>query len=206
MRSVGSSCRRFGDDRRPPVAAACRFHAIADDETEDAGARPRAAQERLTVDVGWALAALSIEPKKGESPRRRAERRGEGLKPQTKILFCIMCTGMVLAPAGVGFAAVATMPSLNIAPTCESEGRKAMALGNSSIEACKRSELEARHALGKKWSHYEAADRATCMGRISHGGHPSYVELQSCLESFRHAREIRAAHAKARTHSTAHAK
>ena len=67
-----------------------------------------------------------------------------------------------------------------------------MALGNSSIEACKRSELEARHALGKKWSHYEGADRTTCMGRISHGGHPSYVELQSCLESFRHAREIRA--------------
>jgi hypothetical protein len=128
------------------------------------------------------------------------------LKPQSKILFSIMCAAAVLAPASVGLAAVATMPSLNIAPTCESEGRKAMALGNSSIEACKRSELEARHALAKKWSHYEAGDRSTCMGRISHGGHPSYVELQSCLESFRHAREIRAANAKGRGHSTAHAK
>jgi hypothetical protein len=128
------------------------------------------------------------------------------LKPQSKILLCIMCAAAVLAPASVGFAAIATMPTLNIAPTCESEGRKTMALGNSSIEACKRSETEARHGLSKKWSHYEAADRTTCMGRISHGGHPSYVELQSCLESFRHAREIRAAHAKGRSHSTAHAK
>jgi hypothetical protein len=117
-----------------------------------------------------------------------------------------MCVGALLAPASVGLAAVAAMPSLNIAPTCESEGRKTMALGNSSIEACKRSEMEARHGLSKKWSHYEATDRTTCMGRISHGGHPSYVELQSCLESFRHAREIRAAHAKGQSHSTAHAK
>ena len=98
------------------------------------------------------------------------------------------------------------MPTLNIAPTCESEGRKEMALGNSSIEVCKRSELEARRALSKKWSHYEAGDRTTCMGRISHGGHPSYVELQSCLESFKHAREIREAHAKARNGHSAHAK
>jgi hypothetical protein len=128
------------------------------------------------------------------------------LKPQSKILLCIICAGAVLAPASVALAAVATMPSLNIAPTCESEGRKAMALGNSSIEACKRSEMEARHGLSKKWSHYEGTDRTTCMGRISHGGHPSYVELQSCLESFRHAREIRAAQAKGRSHSTAHAK
>ena len=134
------------------------------------------------------------------------KRRGEGLRPQSRILLCIACVGAVLAPAGVGLAAVATMPSLNIAPTCESEGRKEMALGNSSIEACKRSELEARHALSKKWSHYEAGDRTICMGRISHGGHPSYVELQSCLESFRHAREIRAANAKGRSHSTPHAK
>ena len=92
-----------------------------------------------------------------------------------------MCVGAVLGPARVGLAAVATMPKLNIAPTCEIEGRKEMALGNSSIEACKRSELEARRALSKKWSHYEGGDRMTCMGRISHGGHPSYVELQSCL-------------------------
>jgi hypothetical protein len=128
------------------------------------------------------------------------------LKPQSNILLSIVCVGAVLVSASLGVAAVATMPSLNIAPTCESEGRKAMALGNSSIEACKRSELEARHALAKKWSHYEGTDRTTCMGRISHGGHPSYVELQSCLESFRHAREIRAAQAKGKSHPTAHAK
>jgi len=114
--------------------------------------------------------------------------------------------GAVLTRANVGLAAGDAVPTLNVAPTCESEGRKQMALGRTSIEACKRSETEARHALAKSWSHFQKGDKSTCMGRISHGGHPSYVELQSCLESFKHAREIREAHAKGKSHSTAHAK
>jgi hypothetical protein len=118
----------------------------------------------------------------------------------------MLCVGAVLSRASVGLAAGDAMPTLNVAPTCESEGRKQMALGRSSIEACKRSETEARHAVAKHWPQYQKGDRSTCMGRISHGGHPSYVELQSCLESFKHAREIREAHAKGKSHSTGHAK
>jgi hypothetical protein len=128
------------------------------------------------------------------------------LKPQSKILLRVVCVGTVLTRASIGFAAGDTVPTLNVAPTCESEGRKQMALGRSSIEACKRSETEARHALVRDWSGHQKGDKSICMGRISHGGHPSYVELQSCLESFKHAREIREAHAKGRSHSTAHAK
>jgi hypothetical protein len=120
------------------------------------------------------------------------------LKPKSKILLCIVCVGIALTRASIGFAAADGVPTLNVAPTCESEGRKQMALGRSSIEACKRSETEARHALAKHWAHYQKGDKSICMGRISHGGHPSYVELQSCLESFKYAREIREAHAKNR--------
>ena len=152
------------------------------------------------------MPALSISAKKGESPWRRTARQGDSLKPQTRILLCIVCVGIALARASIALAASDTMPTLNVGPTCESEGRKQMALGRSSIEACKRSETEARHAVAKHWSGYQKGDRSTCVGRISHGGHPSYVELQSCLESFKHAREIREAHAKGRGHSTAHAK
>jgi hypothetical protein len=133
-------------------------------------------------------------------------RHGESVKPQSKILLCIVCAGAVFTRASVGLAAADAVPTLNVAPTCESEGRKQMALGRTSIEACKRSETEARHAVVKHWSRYQKADKTTCIGRISHGGHPSYVELQSCLESFKHAREIREAHAKGRGHSTAPAK
>jgi hypothetical protein len=152
------------------------------------------------------MSVLPISAKKGESPRRRTARQGDSLKPQTRILFGIVCVGVALSRASIALAASDAMPTLNVAPTCESEGRKQMALGRSSIEACKRSETEARHAVAKHWSGYQRGDRSTCVGRISHGGHPSYVELQSCLESFKHAREIRESHAKGRGHSTAHAK
>jgi hypothetical protein len=128
------------------------------------------------------------------------------LKPQTRILLGIVCVGIAFTRASISLAASDTMPTLNVGPTCESEGRKQMALGRSSIEACKRSETEARHAVAKHWSGYQKGDRSICVGRISHGGHPSYVELQSCLESFKHAREIRESHAKGRGHSTARAK
>ncbi len=117
-----------------------------------------------------------------------------------------MCVATVLTRAGIALAAADAVPTLNVAPTCESEGRKSMALGRSSIAACKRSEMEARHGLANHWPRYQKGDRSICMGRISHGGHPSYVELQSCLESFKHAREIREGHAKGQSHSTAHAK
>jgi hypothetical protein len=160
----------------------------------------------LTVGAGGRAPALSIQRKKGESPRRRVERQGESLKPLSRSLLCIMCVATVLTRASIGLAAADAVPTLNVAPTCESEGRKSMTLGRSSIEACKRSAMEARHGLANHWSRYQKGDKSTCMGRISHGGHPSYVELQSCLESFKHAREIRESHAKGRGHSTAHAK
>jgi hypothetical protein len=163
--------------------------------------------KRLTLLARACVRPLFSSQRKKAKVRGDGEKReGESLKPKSKILLCILCFGVVLTRASAGLAAAGAAPTLNVAPTCESEGRKQMALGRSSIEACKRSENEARHAVGKSWSHYQKDDKSICMGRISHGGHPSYVELQSCLESFKHAREIREAHAKGRSHSTAHAK
>jgi hypothetical protein len=80
------------------------------------------------------------------------------LKPPTRILLCIACVGIALSRASISLAASDTMPTLNVAPTCESEGRKQMALGRSSIEACKRSETEARRAVAKHWSGYQKVD------------------------------------------------
>jgi hypothetical protein len=56
------------------------------------------------------------------------KRQGESLKLQSKILLCIMCVGTALTRACIGLAAADAVPTLNVAPTCESEGRKQMAL------------------------------------------------------------------------------
>jgi hypothetical protein len=114
---------------------------------------------------------------------------------QFTILIPMACVGMLCSSAGV--AAPDAVPKLNTAVSCESHGRKTMVHhGNSnrSIEACKASENEAHQELVKHWSRYAKSDKTSCHGKVTSGGPPSYIELHSCLETMRHAREIRGAH------------
>jgi len=57
--------------------------------------------------------------------------------------------------------------------------------------ACIADETAARDALKKNWSKYSATDKQQCLGMEKTGGPASYVELQSCLEIRRDARDIR---------------
>jgi hypothetical protein len=108
----------------------------------------------------------------------------------------IMCIGVLLTESGFGNAAPNAAPRLNTMLRCESHGRKSITHGSSnlSIEACKRRENHAHELLIKDWSQYQKGDKMNCHGMVTQGGPPSYVELHSCLESRRHAREIREAH------------
>jgi hypothetical protein len=112
------------------------------------------------------------------------------------IFVRIMCVGILLTESSISNAAPAAVPKLNTKLSCESHGRKAITYGSSSlsIEACKRSENHAHEVLIKDWSQYQNSDKKNCHGMITQGGPPSYVELHSCLESRRHAREIGEAH------------
>jgi hypothetical protein len=112
------------------------------------------------------------------------------------IFIGIMCVGILLTESRVSHAASNAVPKLDTRLSCESHGRKAITHGNShlSIAACKRSEDDAHEALVKHWSQYTNNDKTNCHGMVTQGGPPSYVELHSCLESRKHAREIREAH------------
>jgi hypothetical protein len=108
------------------------------------------------------------------------------------------CVGILLMESSVSNAAPDVVPKLNTKLSCESHGRKSITLGSSnlSIEACKRSERHAHEVLIKGWAQYANSDKIDCYGMVTQGGPPSYVELHSCLESRKHAREIREAHHK----------
>jgi hypothetical protein len=91
-----------------------------------------------------------------------------------------------------GFAAPVRaddVPTLQIGPSCEAAGRGAIVLGRSK-ESCLADETTARDALQKNWSKYSATDKQQCLGMERTGGPSSYVELQSCLEIRRDARDI----------------
>jgi hypothetical protein len=115
------------------------------------------------------------------------------------VVFPVACAGILWA--GAGLAASDSVPKYNAAVSCESPGRKSMHIGNSnrSVEACKKSEHEAHQELLKTWSKYSATDRKNCHSKVNSGGPPSYIELHSCLETMRHAHEIREGHHQKKT-------
>ena len=105
----------------------------------------------------------------------------------------ILCAG-----SSPGIAAADVVPKLDTRPSCESPGRKAMAHSGTmgSIKVCLNSENEAHAALVRHWPQYPKSDKSDCVGKVTKGGPPSYIELHSCLETLGHAREIRKAHAR----------
>jgi hypothetical protein len=81
-------------------------------------------------------------------------------------------------------------PTLQVGPSCEAAGRGAVVLGRNK-EACLADETTAQDTLKQNWSKYVASDKSDCLGMVTTGGPASYVELLSCVEILRDARNIR---------------
>jgi hypothetical protein len=81
-------------------------------------------------------------------------------------------------------------PTLEVGPSCEAAGRGAMVLGRDK-KACLGDETTAQDTLRQNWSKYAATDKTECIDMVTTGGPASYVELLSCVEILRDARNIR---------------
>jgi hypothetical protein len=108
------------------------------------------------------------------------------------IALLFACIAFVSAPSRFGIAATDAVPKLDTRPSCESPARLELRndLLTESIEACRRSEHAAYVELKKHWAHYPKTDKTTCVGKVTQGGPPSYIELHSCFDTMRHARSI----------------
>jgi hypothetical protein len=80
-------------------------------------------------------------------------------------------------------------PTLQVGPSCEAAGRGSVVLGRDK-KACLADESTAQDTLRQNWSKYAATDKSQCIGMATTGGPASYVELLSCLEIMRDARNI----------------
>jgi hypothetical protein len=80
-------------------------------------------------------------------------------------------------------------PVLQVGTSCEAAGRGAVVLGRNK-EACLADETAAQDTLKQNWAKYAANDKTQCVGMTKTGGPASYVELLSCLEIMRDARQI----------------
>jgi hypothetical protein len=81
------------------------------------------------------------------------------------------------------------LPQLEVRTSCKAAACGAVVLGRDE-NACLADEAAARDTLKQNWSKYSATDKSQCVGMTRTGGPASYVELLSCVEVMRDARNL----------------
>ena len=100
-----------------------------------------------------------------------------------------ICAAIVTTLISASVEAADGPPQLNVSQSCQAAARGSVVAGRND-EACLADERTSQDQITKNWSQYAAADKTLCIGMNETGGPPSYVELQSCLEILRDARNI----------------
>lgn len=101
--------------------------------------------------------------------------------------IAVACLLLVL---DVAVAAADDPPKLDVNMTCAAAAQYSISAGRDK-EACLGDESTAQATLTQNWSKYNADDKSQCVGTVKTGGPPSYVELLSCIEILRDAKQIR---------------
>lgn len=97
------------------------------------------------------------------------------------ILPIILASHLVLAADRV--------PQFNIEPTCHNVAQTSPGL-NRDENSCKRQEQAAHDKLNQDWDKYTQAQRDHCARLSTLGGSPSYVELATCLDIDKAAKNL----------------
>ena len=82
------------------------------------------------------------------------------------------------------------VPKLNVTPSCQAAAVGLIGQGKSSFSACIQNEQQARAKLRKQWNAYGRAERTRCEQVETLGGPPSYVELLTCLQIAKEAKNL----------------
>jgi hypothetical protein len=131
------------------------------------------AREERPADASRGEQQPESAPSRGQNPRARAGGPARGQNVQAR--------------AG-------GPPTLNVDTSCVAAGMGSVVLGRDK-KACLADETTAQDTLRQNWSKYAANDKNECVGMVTTGGPPSYVELLTCVEILRDARNIRNANA-----------
>lgn len=98
---------------------------------------------------------------------------------------------LAFASAVLPSAALAAdeLPKFDVRPSC----RGASAQMDAAMDACLADEEQARAQLAADWAKYPARDKTSCVSEGRNvSGLSSYVELLTCLQIARDARELEA--------------
>jgi hypothetical protein len=100
----------------------------------------------------------------------------------------VVIVSTILVISAASWAAEVHVPALDVEKSCRSVG--SLAVGQVSPQKCIEQEMSARTELQKSWSTFAAGDRERCTALAVAGGNPSYIELLSCVQLARDARDL----------------
>jgi hypothetical protein len=83
----------------------------------------------------------------------------------------------------------ADVPKFSVERTCRPAAAASILPGRDA-SACQRDESDARTKLEQDWTQYSDAQRAQCAGFTALDRAPSYIELLTCLEMAKQAKEL----------------
>jgi len=79
-----------------------------------------------------------------------------------------------------------SLPAFDSEPSC----RAAAVMTTAGFDSCMNDEKSARAMLQSQWDQFSASERTSCVETTTTGGPPSYVELLTCLQMARDARNL----------------
>ena len=97
---------------------------------------------------------------------------------------------VVLTAAHLVLPTAYEVPKLNVAPSCQAAAVGLIGQSKGSVSACMQNERQARAKLQKRWNTYSRAERTRCEQLDTLGGPPSYIELLTCLQMAKLARNL----------------
>ena len=95
----------------------------------------------------------------------------------------------VLLAVPLVVAAADSVPTFDVHPTCRGADAAAGA-GGRGPDVCIKSEMSARDELAKQWAQFPEGDRSRCVSVTTMTQMPSYVQVLTCLEMARDARQL----------------
>jgi uncharacterized protein YecT (DUF1311 family) len=84
-------------------------------------------------------------------------------------------------------------PKFDIARECRVDSTQAFDLSaglNETVKRCVADEQQALTQLQTQWSQFRESDAAQCTAETNIGGTPSYVDLLTCLQLAKEARQL----------------
>jgi hypothetical protein len=105
----------------------------------------------------------------------------------------LMPFSMIVLGTQLAMTVADSVPKFDIARGCRVDSTQAFDLStgqNETVKRCVADEQQALTQLQSQWSQFRASDEAQCVGEANIGGTPSYVDLLTCLQAAKLAREL----------------